>query len=127
MANVFVSHRGADTTLAEKLAAEIRAAGHTVWLDEWEIKVGDQIIQKMNEGLEGSTYLVLCYASIGMAPWINIEWCAALSAQLNGKNVKVLPVRLSGTASPAILEGTKYADLIKDWQSGLSDLLRAIV
>ena len=126
MANVFISHRGADAGLAEKLSLEIQAAGHSVWLDIWEINIGDQIIEKMNQGLSGSSYVVLCYSSLGMAPWMNIEWAAALSAQLNGKNVKVLPVRLTGTDAPAILEGTKYADLIKDWKFGVAELLRAI-
>jgi hypothetical protein len=61
-----------------------------------------------------------------MAPWINIEWTSALARQLNGGGVKVLPARLSGTDAPAIMAGTKYADLMKDWKQGVSDLLKAI-
>lgn len=126
MANVFISHRGADTPLAEKLASDIRAARHTVWLDAWEIDIGDQIVERMNDGLAGSSYLVLCYSASGMAPWMNIEWTSALARQLNGDRVKILPARLSGSDAPAILAGTKYADLIKSWSQGVADLLRAI-
>lgn len=126
MANVFVSHRGADEALAERLAVEIRHAGHQVWLDTWEVLVGDQIVEKMETGLAGSTYLVVCYSSAGMASWMNIEWMSALARQLNGEGVKVLPVRLSGSDAPAILRGTKYADLIADWTSGVAELLKAI-
>src|SRR5690348_17084390 len=114
MANVFISHRSADSTLAEQLANEISLAGHKVWLDVWEIAIGDQIVDRMNSGLDGSTYLVVCYSSAGMAPWMNIEWMSALARQLNGEGVKVLPVRLSGKDAPAILRGTKYADLMID-------------
>ncbi len=126
MANVFLSHRGADVVLAERLAEDIRASGHQVWLDIWEIRVGDQVVEKMNEGLKGAAYLVVCYSSVGMAPWMTIEWSAALAAQLNGKKIRVLPVRLSGTSAPAILEGTKYADPMSDWDKGVADLLRAM-
>ncbi len=126
MANVFISHRGADSSLARKLGKEIRAAGHRVWLDRWEIGAGDQIIEKINLGLEGAAFLIVCYSSQGMAPWMTIEWSSALAAQLNGNNIKVLPVRLSGTKGPAILEGTKYADLIQDWSTALDELLKAI-
>jgi hypothetical protein len=126
MANVFVSHRGADAALAEQLAQEIRSVGHNVWLDTWEVTVGDQILERMNDGLTGTTYLVVCYSSAGMAPWMNIEWMSALARQLNGEGIKVLPVRLSGTQAPAILAGTKYADLITDWKHGLAELLKAI-
>ncbi len=126
MSNVFISHRGADTALAEKLSSEIRAAGHTVWLDAWEISIGDQIVERMNEGLTGSTYLILCYSASGLAPWLNIEWASTLARQLNGEGVKILPVRLSGSESPAILAGTKYADLMNNWSQGVADLLQAI-
>lgn len=124
--SVFISHRGADTEKATRLAEEIRAAGFVVWLDEWEISIGDSIVQKMNEGLEAA-YLVLCYSeSDVLSPWISREWMSALSRQLNGYGIKVLPVRLSGGQPPAILADVKYADLVKDWNKGVQDLLRAM-
>jgi len=126
MARVFVSHRGADTSLAERLATALRAAGHVVWLDTWEINVGDQIIERMSDGLQEAAYLVLCYSASGMAPWMNVEWQSTLARQLNGHAVKILPVRLSGSDAPAILAGTKYADLMKDWDQGFAVLLKAI-
>jgi len=127
MANVFVSHRRADSAAAEKLAAAIKNAGHTVWLDDWDIKIGDSIVGSMQTGLSGSTYLVLCYSSIGvMAPWVSREWLSALARQMNGHDVKVLPVVLTGGEPPAILADIRYADLVADWNQGIKDLLAAI-
>ncbi len=127
MANVFISHRGNDTQEAERLAEEIRNTGHQVWLDVWEISVGDSIIERMNAGLEGATYLVLCYSSSGVtSPWMSREWMATLARQLNGYGVKVLPVLLTGGVPPAILADVKYADLVTDWVNGVSELLQAI-
>jgi hypothetical protein len=81
----------------------------------------------MNEGLEGSTFLVLCYSSSGVSsPWMSREWMAALARQLNGHNVRVLPVRLTGGQPPAILDDIRYADLVGDWSQGVIDLLEAI-
>lgn len=127
MANVFISHRGADDAEAERLADEVRRSGHTVWLDVWEIGVGDSIVARMDEGLEGAAYLVLCYSSSGvLAPWIDREWMSALARQLNGEGVKMLPVRLTGGDPPAILADIRYADLVADWAGGVAELLRAI-
>ncbi len=127
MPNVFVSHRGGDTQEAERLADEIRNAGHQVWLDVWEIDVGDSIVERINAGLEGATYLVLCYSSSGVtSPWMSREWMSALARQLNGYGVKVLPVLLTGGEPPAILADVKYADLVADWAQGVSELLQAI-
>lgn len=60
MANVFISHRRSDTNKAERLAQEIRRAGHRIWFDEWEIGIGDSIVDRMNQGLSGSAYVVVC-------------------------------------------------------------------
>jgi hypothetical protein len=127
MANVFISHRGDDLEEAEQLAEEIEDAGHQVWLDEWNINVGDSLVEEMNEGLEGAAYLVMCYSSSGVtSPWMGREWMAALSRQLNGCNIKILPVLLTGGGPPAILADIKYADLVTDWDKGVADLLRAV-
>jgi hypothetical protein len=127
MPSVFVSHRGADAQAAEKLATEIRAAGHDVWLDEWQLNVGDSIIEKMNAGLQSAEYVVLCYSDQGvLAPWISREWMSALARQLESAGVRLLPVRLSGGNAPAILSDIKYADLVADWSRGVKDLLKAI-
>ncbi|HEY4641999.1 MAG TPA: toll/interleukin-1 receptor domain-containing protein [Thermoanaerobaculia bacterium] len=126
MPSVFISHRSTDAHLAEKLATDLRNAGHVVWLDAWEISVGDDIVERISDGLERSAYLVTCFSAAGMAPWMDKEWMSALARQMNGAHVKILPVRLTGTEAPAILAGTKYADLIKDWDQGVADLLRAM-
>lgn len=127
MANVFVSHRSDDTNQAELLAKEIQKAGHRVWLDLWDISIGDSIVQRMNEGLEGSSYVVLCYSSLGItSPWMSREWLSALAQQMNGVGVKILPVNLTGGTPPAILADIKYADLVKNWNQGVSRLLIAI-
>jgi TIR domain len=126
MAQVFVSHRTVDSILAERLAREIEQAGHSVWFDEWTIGIGDSIVARVEEGLEGIGYLVLCYSAAGMSDWVNREWMSALARQLSGHGIKVLPVLLSGGKPPAILADIKYADLVADWKTGVQALLRAI-
>jgi hypothetical protein len=127
MSNVFVSHRGADATQATQLAEKIRAAGHSVWLDEWEINIGDSIVERIDAGLKGANYIVVCYSSAGVtAPWMSREWMTGLARQLEGKDIKLLPARLTGGDPPAILADIKYADLVTDWTRGVADLLRAI-
>jgi TIR domain len=127
MATIFVSNRSADNDEARRLASELIDCGHQVWFDQWRIDLGDSIVQKMDEGLTGSTFVVLCYSSSGvLSPWISREWMSALAAQLDGRGVKVLPVRLTGGEPPAILRDIKYADLARDWTAGVRQLLKAV-
>ncbi|MGK4567568.1 toll/interleukin-1 receptor domain-containing protein [Flavobacterium sp. 3HN19-14] len=127
MASIFMSHRIKDNDEAENLANHLRNEGHNVWLDIWEINIGDSILKKMNEGLQSANYLILCYSDEGVeSEYISREWYAALHMQLQGKSIKILPVRLTGGTAPAILQDIKYADLAKDYDIGLSQLLKAI-
>ncbi|HEV7646117.1 MAG TPA: toll/interleukin-1 receptor domain-containing protein [Pyrinomonadaceae bacterium] len=128
MANVFISHRTNDNREAELLANEMRKAGHNVWLDIWNITLGHSIVERINEGLEQANYLILCYSSSGIdSEWMRREWMSGLSRKLNGKQINILPVILTGGEPPAILEDVLYVDLTKNWSDGVVSLLRAIV
>ena len=95
MAKVFISHRTNDSVQAEQLAKELQTAGHTVWFDEWDIQVGDSIVEKINQGLEMRGYLLMCYSSSTVnSPWMSREWMSALASQLNGMDVKIIPLYL---------------------------------
>jgi TIR domain len=127
MSKVFISHRGADSDLAEKLAQSIKSCGrYEVWFDAWDVKIGDSIVGKINDGLTGNIALILCLSSSGSSPWMDTEWMSLLARQLQGQNVKLLPVRLSGGTIPPILAHIKFADLVSDWDGGIKNLLQVL-
>ncbi len=126
MSNIFLSHSKVDVTHAERLGLALRAAHHNVWFDEWEIGVGDSIVERINEGLLGAPYLILCYSSAGLSPWVDREWMSTLARQMSTRGVKILPALLTGGIPPAILADIKFADLVQDWDKGVADLLRSI-
>jgi hypothetical protein len=127
MAEIMISHRTADTFMAENLAKEIEQAGHVVRLDSSELNVGDSITEWMNSAVSNVQYVVLCYSVHGVeSPWIIREWASTLARQLQGKGVRILPVILTGGDAPALLADIKTADLTRDWARGIGELLRAI-
>jgi hypothetical protein len=53
----FISHASEDKdAIARPLAHALIAAGFTVWFDEYEIRIGDSIRKKIDEGLVRSTF-----------------------------------------------------------------------
>ena len=126
MVHVFISYRSDDLVAAKRLKEDLAADGHDIWLDIENIKIGDSIIERINAGLEGASFLILCLSKHGLSPWMNQEWMSSLARQLNGVNVKILPVRLAGGNPPAILADLRYADLAKDWDSGFGQLKAAL-
>ena len=127
VANVFISYRSADRNKVQQIADALRAAGHDVWIDVEKIEIGDSIIGRINEGLAGANYVVLCYSANDVStPYMTREWYSALARQLDRHDVRLLPVRLTGGTPPVLLADIKYADLTTDWNKGIASLLKAI-
>src|SRR5262245_4502913 len=58
--NVFISHASEDKiALAIPLAEALRRAGLSVWLDGQELRLGDSLREKIDEGLANSQFGVV--------------------------------------------------------------------
>ncbi|MGD0946970.1 MAG: toll/interleukin-1 receptor domain-containing protein [Candidatus Binatia bacterium] len=55
--DVFLSHSAKDKAVVRAIAERLRADGLRVWLDDWEIRPGDSIPAKIEDGLEHSRVL----------------------------------------------------------------------
>ena len=61
--DVFLSHSSKDKTIVRDIAERLKKDGVKVWFDDWELKPGDSIPSKIEEGLERSRVLVLCMSA----------------------------------------------------------------
>ena len=61
--DVFLSHSSQDKAVVRDVAERLRADGLRVWFDEWEIRPGDSIPAKIEDGLEHSRVLVFCMSA----------------------------------------------------------------
>jgi len=125
---VFLSHSSQDKDDVRRLAEDLRDHGVKVWLDEWEIKVGDHIIQKTQKGIADSDFLAiwLTVAAV-MSHWVEREWMAKYHAEVVGGRVAVLPLLADGCEVPALLRDKRYADFRSDYFEGLDDLLEVLL
>ena len=94
--DVFLCHSSADKPIVEQIARNLRNAGITYWLDGEQIKFGDQITAKIEEGLQKSRYIVPCVsANVSVSGWARAEYGAVLNAELSGVSERVvIPLRL---------------------------------
>ena len=61
--DVFLSHSLKNKAVVRAVTERLWADGLRVWLDDWEIRPGDTIPAKIEEGLEHSRVLVLCMSA----------------------------------------------------------------
>lgn len=123
--SIFLSHNSKDKPFARRLASELERSGARVWIDEAEILVGDSLIRKIEDGISSTDYLgvVLSPNSVN-SPWVQREVETALTKEICGKRVFVLPFLYQDCEIPPFLSGKAYADFRTD--DGYYDALNAV-
>lgn len=127
MPSLFLSHSSADKTFVEKLAKDLEGVGVNVWFDKWEIKVGDSLTGKIEEGLQANDYLGLVLSPAAVASeWVKAELSAAWCRQMSSRKIVVLPILYQDCEIPFLLEDRKYADFRTSYDEGFMALCAAL-
>lgn len=129
MSKIFLSHTSADKPFVRRLASDLMKHGHTVWIDEAEIKIGDSLIGKIREGLDMVDYIAVILSKTSIqSEWVKRELEIATNKEIKAKKVMVLPLILENVEMPGFLEGKLYGDFSdeKKYDSTLELLLKSL-
>ncbi len=127
MAKVFLSYSSRDKDDVRRLAKDLTDVGVDVWLDEWEILVGDRITQKIQEGLADSDYLAVWLTRHAVdSGWVKREWQTKYYEEASNGAVSVLPLLAEACEIPLLLKDKKYADFTGDYVVAINELLKVI-
>lgn len=129
--DIFLSHSSVDKPWVRELATRLEQESIDtrkvrVFLDEWDIAVGQNIVQRLNEGLQKSRQIAVI-----MSPeMIGSDWCSAevssfLMADPLNRQGRIVPIRLRDLDStgqhrlviPPVLTPLKWLDFRKDKDS----------
>jgi WD40 repeat protein len=111
--DVFLSHSAKDKDVVRDIAARLRNDGVRVWLDEEQIKPGDNAAAKIEEGLERSRVLVLCMSANAFgSEWARLEAGTFRFRDPLNKERRFVPLRLD----EAELKGLLAQFLYLDWR-----------
>ncbi len=107
--DVFLSHSSQDKAAVRDLAERLRADGLRVWLDEWELKPGDSVPKKIDDGLEASRVLVLCMSAHAFgSEWAQLEsYTFRFRDPLNTER-RFIPLRLDESPVKGLLAQFLY-------------------
>ena len=123
----FLSHSSKDKPFIRQLAADLTAAGVTVWLDEQRIRVGESIPERVSQGLAESDYFLLAVSrNSADSEWVKKELNGALINEVQRRAVHVMPLKLDESAMPAVISDKKYADFSTSYKNGLYEILTAL-
>jgi hypothetical protein len=122
--DVFLCHTSADRKYVELILTELRKRGITYWYDKAEVKWGDRISTKIDEGLGVSKFVVVFLSE----DFVGRNWpVAELSSAISRENAKgetfVLPIVIGDKKTVlqkySLLRGKRSIT----WSSGVSAIV----
>lgn len=127
MITVFLSHSSKDKDKARRIAENLARYDIKVWFDEWEIKVGESITQKIEKGLQDADFVAVLLTKHSVSSrWVEKEWQGKIGEEAESGKVIILPLRAEICSIPYLLKDKRYADFVKDFDSGVKELVSAI-
>lgn len=113
---VFFSYASEDKAIVEQVFLRVNDKFPNIsgWLDKYEIFGGDDLIEKINKGIDSSDKFLIFLSSNSIdKPWIRAELRKALMKEINGVDPEfIIPVKLGKISSfPPFLESKYYIDL----------------
>lgn len=124
MAKIFLSHSSKDKEAVRKLRNDLVENGFDVWFDEDKIGIGDEIISKIEEGLEETSYLIIWLTRHSVeSGWVQREWESKIHDELKMKKTLVLPILAENCEIPKFLSSKKYADFRENYEKGIRILI----
>ena len=127
--HVFLSYNKANVAVARSVGAHLSLAGVDVWIDEWEIRAGDSIPGRLNEGLQGfDTFVVLWSTHACRSDWVRKELNTAIMQALQDKTsqTRIIPCRLDTTPLPPLIRDLRAVDF-SEHQEGIDTLLSELI
>lgn len=111
MSSAFLSHSNQDKAWVRRLAQRLIEDGVVVWLDEAKLQIGDSLIAKIADGIERMEYVIAVISRSSVASnWVQKELSLAMTQEIQGRRVKVLPLLIQDCELPEPLRDKLYAD-----------------
>jgi hypothetical protein len=123
---IFISYNHKDKEIVSDIASKLAIVfgRESVFYDEWSIQPGDDIIDKMNQGLETMSYFFFFMSRNSLtSEMVKLEWQNALFMKAQ-KKIKFIPVKLDDCNVPAILLQNLYINI---YGQGLEYGLRQMI
>ena len=124
---VFISYSHENKEFVDQLAIQLVQQNVHVWLDRWELSLGDSIIDKVQDAADGANALLVILSNASVASeWCKKELSAGLLRELEEKRVVVMPILLEDCKVPLFARGKFYADFRTNFDHGLKTVIDGI-
>lgn len=113
---IFISHNYKDKDFVGPIAHEFKElyGEENVFFDSWSIRPGENIISKMNSGLELCEFFFFFITNNSLnSDMVKLEWTTALKER-SRRGIKFIPIRADDVDVPMIISSLNYLDMFSN-------------
>src|SRR5512139_2979532 len=127
---VFISHASEDKArFVAPFAARLRENGVDAWLDQWEMKPGDSLVDRIFEqGLKSAQAVIIVLSAVSVTkPWVREELNNSVVSRIN-RGLRIIPVVIDQCEIPEALAATLWqrVDDLEHYDDAFQRILDAI-
>lgn len=127
VSNVFISHSSRDKPFVRRLACALLTEGFPVWLDAWNLDLGDSLLDEIYDGIDTSSLVILVSSERSIVSgWVNKEVNAALAKEEQVGRKFLIPIRLDASAVPLKVADRLYADFSSSFSEPFAAIVRRL-
>lgn len=125
--HLFLSYASQDKDFAARLSSALRRAGASVWMDQFELQVGDSISEQVTKAISASDFLVVLLSPSSVnSQWVRKELSTALALEIHARDITVIPVVIEDCDVPAELATKHVIDLRRNVEDGIQLLVKQL-
>jgi hypothetical protein len=122
--DIFMSHSSRDKAAALNLATTLNFCAIDVWLDDWELDIGQSLTDEISKAMNTSRFIaILITDNYNKTVWTKTEYKKALAREQNEQRTVMLPIIVGEAQIPDFLEDKIYVDLRSDYFCGITKLV----
>src|SRR5260221_1230982 len=124
---IFIRYSQKDKAFVDVLGANLVKRKHNIWIDRWEMNVGDSMIEKIQSALtDCSAILVILSKHSVKSAWCKKELSSGLMRELDERQTLVMPCLIDDCEIPLLLRDKLYADFRTNPDDGLRAVDQAL-
>jgi len=124
---LFISYSHNDKDFVDKLGLKLTQKRIPVFIDRWELNVGESITEKIEDAITEASFLIVVLSKSSVAShWCKREINTGLLLELQKKRVVILPILIEDCEIPLFLLDKFHADFRTDFNTGLSQVISSV-
>ncbi|QOG03469.1 toll/interleukin-1 receptor domain-containing protein [Flavobacterium sp. MDT1-60] len=125
--SIFISYSHKDKDFVDKLGIKLVEKRIKVFIDRWEMKLGDSITNKIQDAITDASFLMVILSKSSIASdWCKREITTGLMLELEKRRIVVLPLLIEDCDIPLFLRDKFYADFRSSFDNGLATILESL-